>query len=72
MWPDGSRYEGEWLGGVMHGYGTMTWSPLSAWPGDKYEGEWSYGLMEGDGVYMKADGTQYDGPWRAGMRTQLR
>ena len=69
VWPDGSRYEGEWLNGQAHGYGVMRWSRSSPWPGDRYEGEWSNGLLNGTGTYDRADGTRLEGTWQQGRRT---
>ncbi|MGI9465079.1 MAG: EamA family transporter [Aestuariivirgaceae bacterium] len=67
-WPDGSRYEGEWLNGQAHGFGTMEWSNRTAWPGDRYEGEWSDGLLDGAGTYFRADGTRLAGIWQRGEK----
>lgn len=33
----GAVYNGQWLGGLRHGTGTMTWPD-----GAKYVGNWSY------------------------------
>ncbi len=61
-WDDGSFYEGEWLAGVMHGSGRMTWGPGSPWPGLTYEGEWQDGKPHGRGVYTASDGRPIELP----------
>jgi O-acetylserine/cysteine efflux transporter len=68
VWPDGSRYDGEWLNGQAHGYGVMSWSRNSPWPGDRYEGEWSNGMLDGSGTYDHADGTRFEGTWQQGHK----
>lgn len=68
VWPDGSRYDGEWLNGQAHGYGVMIWSHNSPWPGDRYEGEWSRGMLDGTGTYDHADGTRLEGNWQQGRK----
>ncbi len=68
VWPDGSRYDGEWLNGRAHGYGVMVWSIRTPWPGDRYKGEWSNGRLNGEGVYVRADGTHLQGHWVRGEK----
>ena len=34
-WPDGNRYNGYWLDGIMTGNGTFEWRN-----GTRYEGDW--------------------------------
>ena len=48
-WPDGGKYEGDWLKGKMHGKGTYVESD-----GSRYEGQWNEGLMHGKGVQVRA------------------
>jgi drug/metabolite transporter (DMT)-like permease len=57
-WPDGSRYDGEWHDGLMHGTGTMIWGAGTNWPDLVYEGEWQAGRPTGSGVYHSPDGTR--------------
>ena len=52
----GAIYEGEWLGGFRHGYGTMTWED-----GIIYEGEWNYGYAEGKGQLTYPNGQYLKG-----------
>ena len=52
----GAEYEGEWLGGLRHGKGTMKWTD-----GIVYEGEWSYGFAEGAGRILYPDGASLTG-----------
>ena len=49
-YPDGSRYAGESLNGLRHGYGSMTWSD-----GRKYVGEWKAGKRHGIGMQTTKD-----------------
>ncbi len=70
VWPDGSRYDGEWLNGEAHGFGVMTWSARSPWPGDSYEGEWANGVIDGEGTYVRADGTRLEGLWQQGEKVR--
>lgn len=37
-WPDGTRIEGEWRDGKLHGRGVATFAD-----GNRYEGEWRDG-----------------------------
>ena len=45
-WPDGRRYEGEFLNGHLQGLGAMTWPD-----GSSYKGEWKNDLPHGRGVF---------------------
>lgn len=67
IWSDGSRYQGEWLNGRIHGYGVMRWSKHTPWPGDRYEGQWANGVPEGYGIYIYGDGRQVEGTWVSGL-----
>ncbi len=62
-YPDGSRYAGESLNGLRHGYGSMTWSD-----GRKYIGEWARHRFDGYGSMTWSDGRKYIGEWKAGKR----
>ncbi len=62
-WPDGRRYEGEWLNNNMHGKGVYTWKD-----GRKYEGEYCYDKKHGYGIYTWSDGRKYEGHWSAGKQ----
>ena len=63
---NGDRYEGEVMGGALHGRGTYTWMD-----GDRYQGEWRDGRRHGRGTYFWADGNVYEGDWRNGRRHGL-
>ena len=60
---NGSRYIGEKLDGMPHGYGTGV-TP----DGDMYNGDWFCGLPHGEGIYYWTDGVVYIGMWRNGIR----
>ena len=66
-WPDGSRYEGEFLDGHFHGEGTFTWPDGSA-----YKGQWLNDFPHGQGIFTWPDGTQYKAEWEEGRsRTEM-
>ena len=56
IYPDGKSYDGEWLDGKSHGFGTKTWPD-----GKKYEGYWKCGMPEGKGRKIHKDGTVKEG-----------
>ncbi|GIQ79957.1 hypothetical protein KIPB_000672 [Kipferlia bialata] len=59
---DKGTYEGEWLNGMRHGYGTCVIPPAL---GDQaYTGEWKEDLRSGFGVMTYGDGTIYRGQWK--------
>ncbi|AGO84852.1 Morn repeat domain containing protein [Pandoravirus salinus] len=63
MWPDGSRYDGEFERGKSHGYGTVVHAS-----GTIYEGEWRDDKEHGHGTVIYRDGNRYEGNWAYGMR----
>lgn len=54
----GSEYDGEWMGGLRHGQGTMKWAD-----GARYVGNWSYNMASGKGKFFHVGGDLYDGQW---------
>ena len=57
MYPDGSKYEGEWSRGVRCGTGTYHYPN-----GDWYEGGWKDDLKDGHGIYYnKHTDTKHSG-----------
>lgn len=66
-WDGGASYEGEWKGGIMHGYGTFTNSMEgidSSWNVEvSYTGEFRYGLRHGKGTITFSDGLTATGIW---------
>ena len=57
IYPDGSRYVGDWINGQRHGKGTYYYAN-----GDTYEGDWNEGRREGNGHYIyKRLNMQYKG-----------
>jgi hypothetical protein len=42
----GAVYDGEWLGGLRHGQGTITWKD-----GASYEGAWKDNMAHGQGKF---------------------
>ncbi len=43
-WPDGSKYEGDYVGGMKEGKGCFTWAD-----GSRYDGEFSENNIHGQG-----------------------
>lgn len=60
---DGTVYDGEWVGGVRHGRGTMI-KP----DGSIYEGQFEFGSVHGFASYTLSQGAKYEGQWRAGKQ----
>jgi hypothetical protein len=61
IYPNGDRYDGEFLDGRRNGRGVYTSAN-----GDRYEGEWRDDRRNGRGVYNSANGNRYEGEWRDG------
>ncbi|XP_045904870.1 ankyrin repeat and MYND domain-containing protein 1 isoform X2 [Micropterus dolomieu] len=55
-WPDGSRYEGEFVNGFKHGKGKYTWRN-----GEYYEGSFYKDYRHGDGLYYWPTGHKFTG-----------
>ncbi|MED6276468.1 hypothetical protein CHARACLAT_003353 [Characodon lateralis] len=55
-WPDGSKYEGEFLDGFKHGKGRYSWRN-----GECYEGFFYKDFKHGDGVYCWPTGHKFTG-----------
>ena len=60
---DGSKYEGQWVAGVMDGQGTYTFAD-----GCKYVGGYQDGRRHGKGIFVNEDGTEDAGEWSHGRR----
>lgn len=60
--PDGGRYHGELLDGLLHGHGRIEY-PNGAW----YEGEFRAGLFNGQGQWRGASGDRYTGGFENGL-----
>ena len=50
IWPQGERYDGEWLDGKEHGRAEFSWPDTSF-----YDGLWQNGVRHGFGVWCPAD-----------------
>ncbi len=61
--PNGDRYEGELVSGIMHGWGIYTSAN-----GDRYEGTFLEGFREGRGTLLYASGGRYTGEFRMDVR----
>ena len=60
-WSDGTKYEGDQLGGLFNGAGKFV-SPK----GDTLDGEWKMGVLNGKASVVWANGDRYDGEWKSG------
>jgi hypothetical protein len=59
---DRDKYEGEWMNGLEHGFGTMYYKSGGRWKG-MYTGDWVRGKRSGNGRFTAESGLQYDGEW---------
>ncbi|XP_055691727.1 MORN repeat-containing protein 4 homolog [Lutzomyia longipalpis] len=59
--PDGTRYDGAFIGGMCSGLGVMSFPD-----GSKYEGEFMQGWFHGHGIFWRSDGMRYEGEFRGG------
>lgn len=55
---DGSRYEGFFSNGKLHGYGRYF-----TIKGEYFEGDFKHGVASGNGVFIHPDGNTYIGQW---------
>jgi len=60
VWPNGDRYEGEWIDGKKYGHGKITLAN-----GNWYDGEWRDGYADGEGK-ARIKGRIYEGIWNLG------
>lgn len=58
---DGTKYIGEFEGGLCHGLGVMTFAD-----GSKYEGEFANGKFNNHGVFTRCDRMKYEGEFKTG------
>ncbi|WP_010247647.1 stalk domain-containing protein [Acetivibrio cellulolyticus] len=66
LWPDGTRYEGEWVYGNMHGKGIMYYPN-----GETYEGHLWNNQLSGTGKYTWNTGDIYVGEWSEDYRNGI-
>jgi len=55
IFKDDEKYEGYFLNGRFHGFGTYTFGPKSISPGEKYEGYFKNGERSGKGILTHSD-----------------
>jgi hypothetical protein len=71
-------YDGQWVGGKMHGKGTfvypngnryeLIYSPhilLTLFLSSRYDGEFNADMKEGFGILQYVNGERYEGQWKA-------
>ncbi|OQS05054.1 hypothetical protein THRCLA_02764 [Thraustotheca clavata] len=56
-----SKYNGEVLNGLFHGFGTLFME--RPYTSGEYVGEWSHGVRDGYGVEIFESGERYEGEW---------
>ena len=61
-WPNGTKYEGEYLNNLKHGQGVY-----SGDNGKSYSGEWLNGKQHGKGKQI-VKGVEKEGEWEHGER----
>lgn len=64
-WSNGDVYEGNFVHGVRHGPGSLT---FGGGGGGEYVGDWEDNLMHGTGTRRFANGDLYTGPYVRGRR----
>ena len=62
--PEGSNYEGNFVGGFKHGKGKQVYADT----GSVYIGEWANGYEHGHGAVTYQDGSSFEGRFRFGRR----
>jgi hypothetical protein len=67
-WPNGDRYEGEFLEDRKEGKGVYSYG-RGPWVGERYEGDWLADQRQGYGTYRWPTGDLYSGPWEADRPT---
>lgn len=65
FWPSGATYEGDFSGGYLHGFGTLTCSESS--DGSIYRGDWRMNVQHGLGRKEYCNSDIYDGSWKEGV-----
>jgi len=60
-----NRYEGQWVQGVRHGFGTFYYAN-----GSIYKGEWQRNTKQGRGRHTFEDGRIYEGPFDCDQMTE--
>ena len=58
LYPDGSKYKGQWENNKKNGSGTMKYSD-----GSEYNGQWENDKKNGSGTMKYPDGTEYNEQW---------
>ena len=64
VWPDNSKYDGDWVADSREGKGTFYYVN-----GDRYVGDWKADVQHGKGIYHFSSGDRYEGDYVDGERT---
>ena len=67
-WPNGDRYEGEFVADLKAGYGVYVWGS-GPWEGERYDGSFAADRRHGYGIYWWPSGDIYSGPWESDLPT---
>ena len=62
-WPEGDRYEGDFVDDQKEGFGTYIWSTRGSSAGERYTGAYRADRRNGFGTYTWPNGDVYAGPW---------
>lgn len=62
VWPSGAKYEGDFSGVYLHGFGTLTGAD-----GSVYRGTWRMNIRHGLGRKEYCNSDIYDGSWKEGV-----
>jgi hypothetical protein len=63
VYDDGSAYKGNFVNGLYHGYGMLTWAD-----GNKYDGDFANSYFHGEGTLTWSDGSIYKGQFRNNLQ----
>lgn len=63
VFPNGNRYEGEWVNDMKAGYGVLYYVN-----GERYEGYWRDDKAQGKGTLTYAHGDKFVGEWTQGKK----
>jgi hypothetical protein len=64
---NGEKYVGEWLNGLYHGHGVLTYAEDDKFERESYDGEWKEGLYSGNGKMIWKYGVKYVGELKDGL-----
>jgi hypothetical protein len=63
VWPNGDRYEGNFVDDRKEGLGAYTWGPSGPNAAERYSGNYRADQRDGYGIYEWPSGDRYVGEW---------